>query len=114
MKAQQIDLFGGVHPPQDMTIQDQVAYVLDQHPETRDDDMALLFWYWKEWDGLYDALCPTDEWLMRFKRFLLEDATSPETIRRRRQEVQNDRNRLRPSDAEAKYREKRSHAGPVR
>lgn len=111
---QQLDLFGDIHPPQDLDLRSRVAYVLEAHPETRDDDRLLTLWYWWEWNGLAAILTEAQfqvllKWAAR--------ADAPETIRRRRQEIQQlrgDLGALRPSPEVADFRRKRDGAGPPR
>lgn len=114
MIAKQCTLFGGFAPPPDLDLRDRAAYILEQHPEARDDDALLLFYYWCEWDGLEALL--DDEALDQLKGFL-QKATSAETIRRRRQEIQklgHGGGHLQPSGSVADWRRARDGAGPPR
>jgi hypothetical protein len=111
----QLDLLGGPPaPPQDLDLRDKVAYILEAHPEARDDDAALLFWYWVTWDGLGQLLGA--EALEKLERFMVR-ATSAETVRRRRQEIQKNRSKAGaqlPSRGVAEWRRARDGAGPPR
>jgi hypothetical protein len=114
--AAQLDLFGGTAPPADLSYQERVALVLERHPEARDNDGLLLYYYWLTFDGL-DAVLPDEATRDRFRIFLEKHATSPETIRRRRQEIQKNRTgagSLRPSPGEAKRRRALDGAGAPR
>ena len=114
MPAMQYDLFGDLTPPQDLSLKNQVAYILETYPEARDSDALTLFHFWCDWDGL-SALFD-DSALEAIKEFL-QKATSAETIRRRRQEIQQlqtEIGRLRPSEGAIAYRRARDGAGPPR
>lgn len=110
----QFDLFGGLSAPAGLSLQDKVAYVLEHYPEARDDDRLLTLWYWRTWDNLA-AVVSEDQ----FDRLLTwcRNAAHPETIRRRRQEIQKLRTEvghLLPSDSVAAFRKAQDGAGPPR
>ena len=114
--SQQFNLFSGeASAPQGLKLRDKVAYILEHHPDARDDDALLLYYYWLEFDNLADSLEP--DALRRFKTWFAGSATNPETIRRRRQEIQQLRGEyghLLPSEQVANYRKARDSAGPPR
>ena len=113
LDAQQFDLFGILRAPQDLDLQSKVAYVLEHHPETRDDDRLLILWYWWEWNGLNAML---DRQTFEVLCVWSANAEQPETIRRRRQELQQLRSGtgcLCPSPEVAEHRRQQDGAGPV-
>jgi len=68
-----------------MSYAERTAYVLEHFPEARGNDCLCLLLYWWLWDSL--DLILTDE---EFAEMLAwtRHATTPETVRRRRQEFQ--------------------------
>ena len=53
MAIQQMGLFGGPPaPPQNLSPQEKVAYILEQRPAARDDDRELMLAFWEIFDGL--------------------------------------------------------------
>ena len=114
MTTQQLDLFGDMAPPQDLDLRSKVAYILETHPETRDDDRLLTLWYWYEWNSIEAVISQA-----QFEDLLdwCQKADHPETIRRRRQEIQQLRTgkgTLQPSPGTANFRQARDGAGPPR
>lgn len=63
-----------------MRVKDKVARVLDQKPETRDNDKLLMLYVWQI-EGFYLS----DKQIEQFK-----NASSPESIRRMRQKLQEE------------------------
>ena len=113
----QLDLLGEGLPPTGISLQDRVAHILDEVPDARNDDGLLALEYWCRYDGLVDLfeLVPS---LDEFCEWFRVRATSFETIRRRRQEIQRNRDdgigHLRPSPSVETYRRARDGAGPPR
>ena len=118
MTTMQFDLFGGLAPPAHMKLQDQVRWILDHYPATRDNDRLLVLRYWLEFDGLRELL--DGEAIATLERFMANPRTAtPETVRRRRQELQRldsggSDDDLAPSDSTKRWRKARAHAGPPR
>lgn len=117
MSAVQFDLFGNERPPADLSPADQVAYVLERHPECRGDDRELMVRFWEVFDGLRSVL--GDEAFERFAAWFRNPrgATHPETIRRRRaehQQLAGDGGRLLPGKGAVAYRRARSRGGAPR
>jgi len=116
-RPQQLDLFGGstAMPPDvvaKMTRDEKVAYILENWPETRNDDQLLMLRYWQEFDGLQAAL-GAEAFAVFVEVF--PHLTNPETIRRGRQTNQKNRSNsghLRPSPSILEYRRARDGAGP--
>jgi len=68
-------------------IEDKVERVLEEHPETRGSDKALILKVWLEEDGLADVL--RDEALAeRFAQWFIDQATYTESITRTRRALQ--------------------------
>lgn len=63
-----------------MRVKDKVARVLSQKPETRDNDKLLMLYVWQ-----IEGLHLSDSQLEKFK-----NASSPESIRRMRQKMQEE------------------------
>ena len=57
--AHQIDLWNNPAPPQGMKPEEQVRYILEQHPEARNDDATLLIEHGRAFAGL-DAILDED------------------------------------------------------
>ncbi len=111
----QYDLFGAMHAPQDMDLRGKVAYVMENHPETRDDDRLFTLWFWWEWDGLNNII--SNDKFQELLAWVETCAEKPETIRRRRQEIHQLRTgtgSLLPSADVAAFRRERDSAGPPR
>lgn len=83
----QLNLFGEIVAPPLDSYRDRVAWILENYPEARNDDRLCLYLYWLLYDGLGVAL-GSDETIARFRHFIENNATTPETIRRRRAEIQ--------------------------
>lgn len=61
-------------------VKESVLAILEEHPETRDDDKALLLHYWQTVDGIsFDQTFP---------RLFLTQATSTESVTRARRQIQ--------------------------
>jgi len=112
----QPDLFGENLPPSGISLVDRVANILDEVPDARNDDGLLALEYWCRYDGLAGVL--DGDALRDFCDWFRAKATSYETIRRRRQEIQRNRDQdlghLRPSPSVESYRRARDGAGPPR
>ena len=107
MSISQLDLFGGSAPPTGMKMQKRVAYVLENWPEAPDDDNALFVGYLVLFGHLRRD--EAERW-----QKVLDNAPSFETLRRRRQELQNDLRAFRASEPVREWREARAGAGPIR
>lgn len=73
-----------------VTVRENVDKILEEFEEARNDDRYLLILYWKKIDRLPLPWIPWD---------VIQGLTSPETIRRMRQKIQED-GRFRPTDPE--------------
>lgn len=84
--ARQGSLFG--EPPKSInTAYEKVVHILANHEEARGNDKLLIYLVWTICDGGDEILRSGD--VERIKKWLLSDATtSPETIRRTRQAIQ--------------------------
>ena len=84
--VKQHTLFGD--PPRSVNkVYEKVIHVLTNYPTARGNDKELIWRVWTIFDGA-DEILP-DDVRERFERWLLSDAaTTPETIRRTRQAVQ--------------------------
>jgi hypothetical protein len=84
--ARQGTLFGD--PPRSVNkVREKVKHILANHPAARGDDKLLIWLVWTLCDGGEEVFRSGD--LERIKRWLLSDAAStPETIRRTRQDIQ--------------------------
>ena len=112
----QLALLGDDLPPSGISLRDRVAHILDTVPDARNDDALLALEYWCRYDGLADVF--EADVLRDFCDWFRARATSFETIRRRRQEIQRNRDdgigHLRPSPSVETYRRSRDGAGPPR
>jgi len=113
---EQSDLFGAGLPPSGISLRDRVAHILDEVPDARNDDALLALEYWCRYDGLANIL--EGDVLRDFCDWFRATALSYETIRRRRQEIQRNREEgighLRPTASVESYRRARDGAGPPR
>lgn len=110
----QMGLFGGTEPPQGLTPHEKVAFILETNPEARDDDRELMLAYWQQFDAL--ALVLGAEAMGKFAAWFRK-STHPETIRRRRAEIQKlsgGGGSMLPSPGEADRRRALDGAGPPR
>lgn len=84
--ARQSSLFGD--PPKSVnTAYEKVIHILAHHEEARGNDKLLIYLVWTLCDGGEEVLQSGDP--ERIKKWLLSNrATSPETIRRTRQAIQ--------------------------
>ena len=140
MKQQvdQLTMFGTPIPAGDLaglTPRQRAELLLDEDQRLRNDDRLLMLAWWKRFDNLDELfrwtlhdllegevsdeeLAPMAEALSeRFGDWFQRMATSPETIRRRRQEIQSNRNNdgaMRGSPHTTAYRRARDGAGPPR
>ena len=139
--TQQIDqlrMFGAPIPARDLaglTPRQKAEVLLDEDERVRNDDRLLMLAWWKRFDNLDELFRWTlhdllegevsDEELAamaealseRFGDWFQRMATSPETIRRRRQEIQvnrQDQGAMRGSAHTTAYRRARDGAGPPR
>ena len=79
------------------TVKARVKQLLIEVPQTRGDDLLLIYHYWRRHDFIRISFA-------RFKDLIF--ATSPETIRRRRQELTHDDPTLRPTERVTHKRER--------
>ena len=135
--TQQLDMFGPPQPAQDLqlTPHQKAEMLLDKYAEARDDDRLLTLLWWQEFDNLgslfhwtlrdllhgevgEDQLEVMAKAMMeRFETWFRKTATHPETIRRRRQEIQSNsqtQGAMRGSPTTTAYRRSRDGAGPPR
>jgi hypothetical protein len=91
-------------------LRERMAYILRKYPAARNDYNLACFYYWLEFDGL-DAVL--GDKVDAFRSWLVKQATSPETIRRRTQEVQNWKPELDADPDVEEYRQSQSRRGPV-
>lgn len=83
--AHQGSLFG--EPPQSANkAKEKVEHVLSLYPYTRGNDMELFLQIWTIFDGLSEVLSAED--YKRFVEWFRSVATTPETMRRARQGMQ--------------------------
>jgi len=118
----------------DLSPLQKAELLLDENPQARNDDRLLMLLWWERFDDLGTMFHWTlrdllegevgDEELQvmaeaateRFRKWFLT-ATHPETIRRRRAELQSNRKKhgaLRGSAQTTAYRKARDGAGPPR
>lgn len=136
MTTQQFDMFG---PPTealgDLTPLQKAEFLMDENEQARSDDRLLMLLWWER----FDDLGPMFHWMMRdllpdgtgdealqqaaekamtrFMAWFENAATHPETIRRRRAELQANRKKhgtLRATPEVTAYRKARDSAGPPR
>lgn len=81
----QLGLFDTGGPPQSLTDQQKVAFILGEFPEARNDDRQLFFHHWRLYDGLAEVLSARE--LEAFRLWIAGSATYPSTLCRRRQEL---------------------------
>jgi len=119
----------------DLSPMQKTELLLDEHPEARGDDKLLMLLWWERFDALPSLFFWTlrdlfkgemddeelqvmaDAALEQFKDWFRSTATHPETIRRRRAELQSNRKEhgvLRGSPQVTAYRRARDGAGPPR
>ena len=91
-------------------LRDRIRYILEEHPDARDDYKLAIFIYWCEFDGLTDILGDRAD---AFREWFISDAVSPQTLRNRTQEVQNRHYGLDASPEVEALRQKQSKRGPV-
>lgn len=92
---------GAVMFARGQTVKARVKEILIEVPQSKGDDLILIYNYWRQYDAIR----------IGFKQFKdLLYATSPETIRRRRQELQHDDPTLRPSVRVKHKRERNEEA----
>ena len=106
MPVVQGTLFGGTVITGNIV--DKLTYILEEHPEAREDYKAAIALYWSEFDGLCEIL---GDKVTEFQEWFEEHATSPQTIRNRTQEIQNKRPDLDASSETEKWRQRRSRSG---
>lgn len=115
----QLDLLGEGLPPSGISLRDRVAHIMDEIPDARNDDPLAALEYWSRYDGMLDLKAFQNvAHLEQFCEWFRVVATNYETIRRRRQEIQRNRDdgigHLRPSASVESYRRARDGAGPPR
>jgi hypothetical protein len=69
-----------VHAQRAKEVRDSVLQILEQYPETRDDDRQLMLRYWSTVDHIHFDFT--------FPQSFVERATSPESITRARRLIQ--------------------------
>jgi len=135
--TEQLSMFGPSVPAEmdHLSPRQKAESLLDENVEARNDDRLLMLLWWIQFDGLaqnfYWALrdllegeksddeleVMADALLERFRDWFRRTATHPETVRRRRAEIQSNRQKegaLRGSASTTAYRRARDGAGPPR
>jgi len=105
------DLFGNEVGPPDLSISDRVKWVLETYPETRDSEAALLIRFWISFCNLGDYLSLNSIYALE-KYLSLPSVISPETISRRRREIQYDAGEFKASANVESHRLQRAMNGP--
>lgn len=107
------NLFGEQVGPPQLSIEEQVRYVLEHHPETRDNDGLLLVTVWELFYNLHNYISPICSGALAV--FMDKPhVPSSETITRRRREIQYDSGELVASESVEKHRLDRAAMGPPR
>jgi hypothetical protein len=70
-------------------VKDRVFEILEAHPQARGDDLLLLYYYWRRWGKIRITFAKFED---------LFQASAPETVRRRRQEIMQEHPELKPSE----------------
>ena len=135
--TQQLALFGTPVAAEiaHLSPREKAELLMDEYEEACNDDRVLMLLWWEQFDGLNlvfywtlrdllegeksdeEIQVMADALLERFKTWFQRTATHPETIRRRRAEIQSNRKKhgtLRGSAATTRYRRSRDGAGPPR
>jgi hypothetical protein len=107
-RAIQQDLFGGTHVAGNLV--DRLEYLLEEHPEAREDYMTGIVLYWLEFDGLQTILGDKAD---AFREWFMAHAKSPKTIQNRIMEIQNRRPDLEASRDVEQVRQRLARAGPI-
>jgi len=110
----QADLFGEVRGPPYLDYKEQVEWVMERYPGTRDSDAALAFIVWMLF---YNSPYELDSDLQRYLDGVSKEIPGFSTLARRRREVQQLRygnGKLEPSKAVKKRRKEMDSKGPVR
>jgi len=137
MSTKQMDMFGPPVEPDlgNLSPLQKAELLLDENPQARNDDLLLMLLWWERFDALgtlfhwtlrdlfkgemddEELQVMTDAAMDRFHAWFRSTATHPETIRRRRAELQSNRKKhgtLRGSAGTTAYRKARDGAGPPR
>lgn len=109
-QAQQLTLSGGAADVGDVV--DNVTWILEKFPDTRNSYPRLMVRYWAAFDGLHSVL-GGDEAVEKFLRWFTAQATSSKTIQNRAGEIQNAHPELEACPDVARWRLKQSRAGRV-
>lgn len=112
-----LPMLGIVVPPSG-PLKDRIAWILEKHPEARDDHQLVHVLYWQYYDGLERVLNPVgdsdiEDPLERFKWWYMNKARSPKTIQNRCMEVQRERPHLAASKSAQKKRRRQATQGAV-
>ena len=105
--------------PPNGNLRQRIAWILDHHPEAKEDYRLTAFYYWLEYDGLAGILAPgapqpdIDAALSRFLEWYITTARNPKTLLQRTQEVQRERPHLAPSAQTQARRKRQGRAGPI-
>jgi hypothetical protein len=92
---------GAVMLARGVTVKARVKEILIEIPQTKGDDLLLIYHYWRRHDFIRISFS-------KFKDLIY--ATSPESIRRRRQELQHDNAELRATERVVHKRERNEEA----
>ena len=106
----QRDLFGEVVFTGDT--KDKIAHILEEYIDARDSYHAVMFYFWRDFDGLDGVLDPGA--LEDFRRWFVTKATSTKTLQNRAMECQRERSELDARADVRAWRDKQATAGVVR
>lgn len=105
--------------PPSGSLYQRITWILQKHPEAKEDYRLAAFYYWMHYDGLAQTLAPDatqdeiDAALSRFLEWYITTARSPKTLLQRTQELQRMRPDLAPSPATRARRQRQAKAGPI-
>jgi len=91
-------------------IRDKMRYILTAYPDARDDYKLACYLYWREFEGLREALGERAE---AFREWFVHHATSPKTLQNRAMEVQRWHPELEASPQVEEQRQRQATQGPV-
>jgi len=74
------------------TVKERVEWLLENFPETRNDDLYLTILYWRYFDK------KMSKYIKYIPYEVIKQAIRPETIRRIRQKIQNEEGKYLPTD----------------
>lgn len=110
--AAQLSFDGPAVPAGD--IKQRVAALLEQHPDARQDYARLVFYYWRDCDGMSALFARFPGLETAFLDFIAGRATSWKTIQNRAMEVQNENPDLEAAPAVQRLRQQQARAGVIK